>query len=160
MQLRRPSIFQRDQAPRAGSRRNARGSAKRTRDASTRFELGRAAAAPPKRHIPWGRWFRGVAAVTMLGALVYGATWLYLSDTIRVRTENGASALGDVEGVQKIEDFGQVQELQVAGSRDPQAIVADILSRTRLRSFEMARPSLHDIFVRIAGPESRENGDA
>lgn len=81
MQLRRPSILQRDNRSRAGSARASR----RTRDAATRFELGRAAAPPPKRHIPWGRWFRGTAAVALLGALVYGATWFYLSDTVRVR---------------------------------------------------------------------------
>jgi len=86
MQLRRPAIFQRDnRAPHAGSRRTTRGNAKPTRATSTRFELARAAAPPPERHIPWGRWFRGLAAVTMLGAVAYGATWLYLSDTIRVR---------------------------------------------------------------------------
>jgi ABC-type uncharacterized transport system ATPase subunit len=30
------------------------------------------------------------------------------------------------------------------------------MSRTRVRRFEIAKPSLHDIFVRIAGPEARE----
>jgi len=81
MQLRRPSILQRDRRTRAGSSRHAR----RTRDANTRFELGRAPQPEPARHIPWGRWFRGVTAVAALGALVYGATWLYLGDTLRVR---------------------------------------------------------------------------
>ncbi len=30
------------------------------------------------------------------------------------------------------------------------------MGQTRLRSFEITRPSLHDIFVRIARPESKE----
>jgi hypothetical protein len=87
MQLRRPAFLEGDRAPRAprapraGSRRGQR----RTRDAHTRFELGRATRPAPKRHIAWGRWFRGAFTVAVFGAFVYGATWLYLGDTLRVR---------------------------------------------------------------------------
>ena len=84
----------------------------------------------------------------------------YGSDTIRIRTEDGGAALHGLDGVEKIADFGQVQELRVAPGRDPQEILSAIVSRTRVRSFELARPSLHDIFVRIAGPEAREVTDA
>jgi ABC-2 type transport system ATP-binding protein len=84
----------------------------------------------------------------------------YGSDTIRVRTEDGARALGSIDGVDKITDFGQLQELRVAGDRDPHDVLSAVMSRTRVSSFEIARPSLHDIFVRIAGPEAREANDA
>ncbi|HSG82344.1 MAG TPA: ATP-binding cassette domain-containing protein [Gemmatimonadota bacterium] len=84
----------------------------------------------------------------------------YGADTIRIRAQNGASALRGLSGVEKVSDFGQVQELRVAGDRDPQDVVAEIMSRTRVESFEVARPSLHDIFVRIAGPAAREVDDA
>lgn len=80
----------------------------------------------------------------------------YGSDTIRLRTEDGARALSGVEGVQKVSDYGKVQELRFSPDRDPQQILADIMKRTRVHSFELARPSLHDIFVRIAGPEAAE----
>ena len=80
----------------------------------------------------------------------------YGSDAIRLRTEDGGRVLGDVEGVEKVSDYGRVQELRLAPDRDPQRILADIMTRTRVHSFELARPSLHDIFVRIAGPEARE----
>ena len=52
-----------------------------------------------------------------------------------------------------------MQELRVARDRDPQDILAQILSRSRVESFEIARPSLHDIFIRIAGPEARQEVD-
>ncbi len=80
----------------------------------------------------------------------------YGSDTIRLRTEDGGAVLGTVEGVEKVSNYGKVQELRIAPDRDPQRILTDIMSRTRVHSFELTRPSLHDIFVRIAGPEARE----
>jgi len=80
----------------------------------------------------------------------------YGCDTIRIRTEAGAAALQNLEGIERINDFGQVQELRMAPACDAQEILAAILSRTRVRSFDIVRPSLHDIFLRIAGPEARE----
>lgn len=80
----------------------------------------------------------------------------YGSDTIRIRVDRAALPLPPVAGVAGVADLGNVQELQVSGERDPRAIVADIMARARIHGFELARPSLHDIFVRIAGPESRE----
>ncbi|MCF7973340.1 MAG: ATP-binding cassette domain-containing protein [Phycisphaerae bacterium] len=85
----------------------------------------------------------------------------YGCDTIRIRTEQGASALQNLEGVDKVNDYGQVQELHMAPACDAQAVLATIMSRTAVRRFDLVRPSLHDIFVRIAGPEAREvNHDA
>jgi ABC-type uncharacterized transport system ATPase subunit len=39
---------------------------------------------------------------------------------------------------------------------DPQEVLRTLLGRTRVTSFSITRPSLHDIFVRIAGPEVAE----
>jgi hypothetical protein len=33
-------------------------------------------------------------------------------------------------------------------------LLASLTSRTRVDLFEITRPSLHDVFVRIAGPEA------
>jgi ABC-2 type transport system ATP-binding protein len=83
----------------------------------------------------------------------------YGSDTIRIRTENGAAAFSSIAGVEKVNDFGQLQELRIARDVDPQQIVSQVMARTRVTSFELTRPSLHDIFVRIAGPEAVEVND-
>jgi ABC-2 type transport system ATP-binding protein len=83
----------------------------------------------------------------------------YGSDTIRIRTEDGAVALRNLNGVEKINDFGQLQELRMAPDCDPQEVLAAIMSRTRVRSFDIVKPSLHDIFLRIAGPEAKEEGN-
>lgn len=81
-------------------------------------------------------------------------------DTLRVSTEGGMSVLQGLEGVEGVNNYGQVQELRMAKGCDSQRLLAEIMSRTRVRSFEIARPSLHDIFVRIAGPEAKEASDA
>jgi len=80
----------------------------------------------------------------------------YSSDTLRVRIGDGAGALQNIEGIEKINDFGQLQELRLAPAGDPQKILQEILRRTTVRSFDITRPSLHDIFIRIAGPEAKE----
>ncbi len=80
----------------------------------------------------------------------------YASDTIRVRTRNGAEVLQNIPGIERINDFGQLQELRLTAEGDPQKILQTILSRTSIQSFNIVKPSLHDIFIRIAGPEAKE----
>lgn len=75
-------------------------------------------------------------------------------DTIRVKLE-GDDELLDLNGVEKVTDFGRLKELRVQPDADTQDILARIMERGRVLHFELARPSLHDIFVRIAGPESQ-----
>ena len=84
----------------------------------------------------------------------------YGTDTVRVRTEGGAAALEGLRGVDRVTDFGQVQELRLDGTRDAQDLVGEVLNRTRVSSFEVMRPTLRDIFLRIAGPEAQEAGHA
>ncbi len=74
----------------------------------------------------------------------------YGADTVRVRTDGGCAALAGLAGVERVVDQGNVQELRLAG--DPQAFLRALVQRTRVHQFEVARPSLHDIFVRIAEP--------
>lgn len=83
----------------------------------------------------------------------------YGSDTIRIRTECDAQALQSVDGVAKVSTFGKFHELQVNGQRDPQQIVAEIMSRWPVAGFQLTRPSLHDIFVRIAGPAAQQQAE-
>jgi ABC-2 type transport system ATP-binding protein len=84
----------------------------------------------------------------------------YGHDTIRISTDDGLSSVEELRGIERITDFGQMQELRMAVDCDPQAVLAQIMRKTQVRSFEIAQPSLHDIFVRIAGPEAQEVNDA
>jgi ABC-2 type transport system ATP-binding protein len=81
----------------------------------------------------------------------------YGSDTLRVRLE-GDAGLSGLPGVERVADFGKLQELRLAPGADPQRILAALMERGKVRHFELARPSLQEIFVRIARPEN-ELGD-
>jgi len=73
----------------------------------------------------------------------------YGSDTVRLRAEGG---LEGIEGIESVRDLGRIKELRYSG--DTQALLEQLIARGRVEHFEIARPSLHDIFIRIAGPEA------
>jgi ABC-2 type transport system ATP-binding protein len=83
----------------------------------------------------------------------------YGIDTVRVRVD-GASLEG-LRWVEKVSDYGRHQELRLERGADPQAVLAELMRRGRVDRFERTRPSLHDIFLRIANPaeEDRKNGE-
>jgi ABC-2 type transport system ATP-binding protein len=78
----------------------------------------------------------------------------YGSDTIRLRIDDDPSVLDGLQGVARVADYGKYQELRLTNGIDAQALLAEIARRARVRLFELARPSLNDIFIRIAGPEA------
>jgi ABC-2 type transport system ATP-binding protein len=80
----------------------------------------------------------------------------YGNDTIRVSTEGGLNAVHGLPGVERIHDLGQSQELRMAQGCDPQQVLHTLVSRTSVSSFSVVKPSLHDIFIRIAGPAAEE----
>ncbi len=84
----------------------------------------------------------------------------YGTDTIRVRVTDGDADFARLDGVDKVNDYGQLQELRMTDGADPQKILEQLAGRTRVELFEIARPSLHDIFVRIARPDAEEVGRA
>jgi ABC-2 type transport system ATP-binding protein len=83
----------------------------------------------------------------------------YGQDTIRIHSEGGARILDGLTGIEKVNDFGQVQELRMSPGYDTQRILSDIMTKTRVMKFEIASPSLNDIFIRIAGPEKNDNNE-
>ena len=74
----------------------------------------------------------------------------YGFDTVRVRTAAGAAACQGLSCVESVNDYGQLQEVRVSGN--PQQFLQQLAARTDVHHFEITRPSLHDIFVRIARP--------
>lgn len=82
------------------------------------------------------------------------------ADTIRVRVRGEAPRLESLPGVQSLTDFGQTQELRMSPGADPQQVLAVLVERAPVLHFEVTRPSLHDIFVRIARPDAEASSHA
>jgi len=84
----------------------------------------------------------------------------YGEDTIRVTAEGGLAAVEQLPGVEQIRDLGQVQELRLTRGADPQEALRALVAQARVTSFSLMKPSLHDIFMRIAGPAAQEANHA
>lgn len=82
---------------------------------------------------------------------------LYGHDTMRLQTEMGMQALAGIDGIDKVNDFGQLQEARLLPGTDPQKILEQVIAKTRINRFEMSSPSLEDIFIRIARPENNNS---
>ena len=82
----------------------------------------------------------------------------YGHDTVRVKLGRGAGALAGLPGVEAVNDHGNVQDVRL--STDPQAFLQALLQKTPVHHFEMTKPSLHDIFVRIARPTADDLREA
>jgi len=83
----------------------------------------------------------------------------YGQDTVRVKVEGNGYDPNTIPGVEKVTDFGRLQELRIAPETDTQDLLAELIRRGRVTHFELTRPSLHDIFVRIAGPEAAKDSE-
>jgi ABC-2 type transport system ATP-binding protein len=79
----------------------------------------------------------------------------YGSDTLRVHLDSAAPLEG-LPGVVRVTDLGRWQELRLAEGTDSQEVLSCLMRRGRVHHFELIRPTLHDIFVRIARPEAPE----
>jgi len=78
----------------------------------------------------------------------------YGNDTLRIAA--GGDSCEGLPGVERVRDLGQVKELRMARGCDSQEVLRALVARARVTSFSIAKPSLHDIFVRIAGPEAAD----
>jgi ABC-2 type transport system ATP-binding protein len=78
----------------------------------------------------------------------------YGHDTVRLRVTGGAAALAGLPEIDSINDHGNVQDVRLRG--EPQAFLQRLVARTAVQQFEITKPSLHDIFVRIANPTAEE----
>lgn len=78
-------------------------------------------------------------------------------DTIRIQSDAGMKALAGIAGIANINDFGQMQEVRILPETDSMQVLREVMGRTRIKRFEIASPSLNDIFIRIAKPDNSNN---
>ena len=79
----------------------------------------------------------------------------YAADSIHLRWDGSSSDLYKIPEITKVIDMGSYQELQFDG--DPQSILHELTGKGNIDLFKVTHPSLHDIFIRIASPESTES---
>ena len=82
----------------------------------------------------------------------------YGHDTLRVALDGDAGDLSGIHGIGRVIDFGPYKEIRLENGTRSQDILAALMTRGTVQRFEVTCPSLHDIFIRIAGPEAEENG--
>lgn len=82
----------------------------------------------------------------------------YGADTVRLRMDGGRAALEGLEGVESVLDHGAWQDVRFVG--DSQRLLEQLMRRTAVRHFEVSTPSLHDIFLRIAGEDALPAGSS
>jgi ABC-2 type transport system ATP-binding protein len=80
---------------------------------------------------------------------------MYGNDTVRLQTEGGLDVLNDIRGIEKVNDFGQMQELRLSPGTDTQQVLMQLAPKTKILKFEVTKPSLNDIFIRIAAPDKK-----
>ncbi|MEM7682642.1 MAG: ATP-binding cassette domain-containing protein [Planctomycetota bacterium] len=72
-------------------------------------------------------------------------------DTVRLDFDGPVDGL---PGVTQAHREGRSWLLHLDAGADPQRVLAEAAGRAPVRRFEIAQPSLHDLFLRIAGPEA------
>jgi ABC-2 type transport system ATP-binding protein len=70
---------------------------------------------------------------------------------LHVRYRERVSGLGELPGVARVNDLGREQILELETAADPAELLARLAQLGTLLRFEVSYPSLHEIFVEIAG---------
>ncbi|MBK8098092.1 MAG: ATP-binding cassette domain-containing protein [Planctomycetes bacterium] len=67
---------------------------------------------------------------------------------IQLDYDGDGAALRSLPGVSRVNDSGKFAELFLAPNADPQAVLAALVGKVRIRRFDVREPSLHEVFVR------------
>jgi ABC-2 type transport system ATP-binding protein len=81
----------------------------------------------------------------------------YPADRVRARLSDPEAALPDHPDISDVVPNGRFFDFRISDPTRAQPLLADLADRCALDYFEVRRPSLHDIFVQIAGPEAEED---
>ena len=82
------------------------------------------------------------------------------SELVRVESANATLPPGPLPGVKRVHQVGSSYELTLETGADAQRLLEELVKHVRVLRFEVARPSLHDIFVRIVKDDTRGAADA
>ena len=82
----------------------------------------------------------------------------YGQDAIRLRTAREQRLVRRRARRAERDSCGRYTDLRMTPGADPQEILKCLAARARIEHFSLTRPSLHDVFLRIAG-DDRAAGD-
>ena len=69
--------------------------------------------------------------------------------------EGDSRGFGSIPGVERVNDAGKHAELSLFEGTDPHDVLECLVKQVRIRRFESAQPSLHEVFVRAVGGDQR-----
>ncbi len=75
------------------------------------------------------------------------------ADSVHLRWNGSREDLHSIGEIQKVVDLGAYQEIQIKG--DAQRVLRQLVDKGSVQLFEIAQPSLNEIFLRIAGPAAK-----
>lgn len=76
---------------------------------------------------------------------------------VRIETEDDVTPLRELSGVVSATKSDALWEIELRENADPQAILQTCFARgIRLHSFNQSEPTLHEVFMRLVGPEAKE----
>lgn len=78
----------------------------------------------------------------------------YPADEVRIRLAEGSRLPTLHSEVESVEPRGAYFHLKLKHSEMADAVLQKLVGATQVEHFELLRPSLHHIFIRIAGPEA------
>ncbi|MFN9718818.1 MAG: ABC transporter ATP-binding protein [Planctomycetota bacterium] len=81
----------------------------------------------------------------------------YPANEVKLRLADGSNLPSHLPGVLRSETQGPNHILKLEKAEDASALLRSLVSETSVEHFELLRPSLHSIFVRIAGHDDRED---
>ncbi|MFO0978143.1 MAG: ATP-binding cassette domain-containing protein [Planctomycetaceae bacterium] len=84
----------------------------------------------------------------------------YPADEVRIRFAEGETAPQFISGVEAIETRGPFLHMKLKSGEHADDVLKHLATTTRMEHFELLRPSLHNIFIRIAGPAAAVPADA
>ena len=79
------------------------------------------------------------------------------SNTVSIELEGDADFVRTLPMVQTVTPDGRRLDVRLRDDADPQELLRVLVERSRVRTFEIKQPSLHEIFVRLVGGDHAED---
>lgn len=78
----------------------------------------------------------------------------YPADEVKIRLSEGQALPGGLKGIGSVEVRGAYHHLKLVNGAQADSLLKQLANESRLEHFELLRPSLHNIFIRIAGEDA------